>query len=162
VLDSGASRIRLATDPASASFTAIDNGSGMRRRELARYHDVAASTKGRGDGIGFAGVGIKLDDRVLAISSFTTAARLAGSIFAAEKPCPDPLPNLPRRHSGADLFNTPDDLVTWNAGEGQAGPLPFHGCCIRVTHTAGLNADTHLSRTRLSDRTLHNSKRAWR
>jgi hypothetical protein len=32
----------------------------MQRRELARYHDVAASTKSRGDGIGFAGVGIKL------------------------------------------------------------------------------------------------------
>jgi hypothetical protein len=32
----------------------------MQRRELARFHDVAASTKSRGDGIGFAGVGIKL------------------------------------------------------------------------------------------------------
>ena len=32
----------------------------MRRRELARYHDIAASTKTRGEGIGFAGVGIKL------------------------------------------------------------------------------------------------------
>jgi len=59
-LDSGASCIHLATDPAGASFTAVDDGSGMRRRELARYHDVAASTKARGDGIGFAGVGIKL------------------------------------------------------------------------------------------------------
>ncbi len=32
----------------------------MRRRELARYHDVASSTKIRGAGIGFAGVGIKV------------------------------------------------------------------------------------------------------
>jgi hypothetical protein len=32
----------------------------MQRRELARYHDVAASTKRRREGIGFAGVGIKL------------------------------------------------------------------------------------------------------
>ncbi len=32
----------------------------MRRRELARYHDVAASTKVKGEGIGFAGVGIKM------------------------------------------------------------------------------------------------------
>ena len=32
----------------------------MRRRELARYHDIAASTKTRGEGIGFAGVGIKM------------------------------------------------------------------------------------------------------
>jgi len=32
----------------------------MRRRDLARYHDVAATTKVRGEGIGFAGVGIKI------------------------------------------------------------------------------------------------------
>src|SRR5262245_64483245 len=32
----------------------------MRRRDLARYHDIAASTKERGAGIGFAGVGIKI------------------------------------------------------------------------------------------------------
>jgi hypothetical protein len=32
----------------------------MRRRELARYHDIAASKKVRGAGIGFAGVGIKI------------------------------------------------------------------------------------------------------
>src|SRR2546426_4331023 len=32
----------------------------MRRRELARYHDIASSAKTRGQGIGFAGVGIKL------------------------------------------------------------------------------------------------------
>lgn len=32
----------------------------MRRRELARYHDIAASAKVRGAGIGFAGVGIKI------------------------------------------------------------------------------------------------------
>ncbi len=59
-LDSGASHIVIGADPAQATFTVIDNGSGMRRRELARYHDIAASTKTRGQGIGFAGVGIKL------------------------------------------------------------------------------------------------------
>jgi hypothetical protein len=59
-LDSGASRIELATSPADATLTIVDNGRGMQRRALARYHDVAASTKARGEGIGFAGVGIKL------------------------------------------------------------------------------------------------------
>src|SRR5712692_1963122 len=59
-LDSGATRIRLLTNPADATLTIVDDGSGMKRRELARYHDVAASTKSRGEGIGFAGVGIKL------------------------------------------------------------------------------------------------------
>src|SRR6059036_1901573 len=59
-LDSEASLIRVGADPTEARLTVIDDGCGMQRRELARYHDVAASTKSRGDGIGFAGVGIKL------------------------------------------------------------------------------------------------------
>ena len=59
-LDSGATRIELRADPAAATLTVVDDGRGMLRRELARYHDVAASTKSRGEGIGFAGVGIKL------------------------------------------------------------------------------------------------------
>ncbi|MGE5819859.1 MAG: ATP-binding protein [Deltaproteobacteria bacterium] len=59
-LDSGTTRILLECDPAQRTLTVVDNGSGMKRRELARYHDVAASTKTRGQGIGFAGVGIKL------------------------------------------------------------------------------------------------------
>ena len=59
-LDSGATRIRLLTDALDATLTIIDDGRGMQRRELARYHDIAASTKRRGESIGFAGVGIKL------------------------------------------------------------------------------------------------------
>ncbi len=59
-LDSGASLIGLTTNSQEATLTIVDNGRGMQRRELARYHDIAASTKARGEGIGFAGVGIKL------------------------------------------------------------------------------------------------------
>ena len=59
-LDSGATRIAFDADPSASTLTVVDNGSGMRRKELARYHDIAASTKIRGQGIGFAGVGIKL------------------------------------------------------------------------------------------------------
>lgn len=59
-LDSGASRVQLSTNPAEATLTIVDDGRGMQRRELARYHDVATSSKSRGEGIGFAGVGIKL------------------------------------------------------------------------------------------------------
>ena len=59
-LDSGAAHISLAMNPADATLTIVDDGRGMQRRALARYHDVAASTKSRGEGIGFAGVGIKL------------------------------------------------------------------------------------------------------
>jgi len=59
-LDSGAGLVTFASDPAAATLTVVDDGRGMARRELARYHDLAASTKQRGRGIGFAGVGIKL------------------------------------------------------------------------------------------------------
>jgi hypothetical protein len=59
-LDSGATRVHLLTDAGAATLTVVDDGRGMQRRELSRYHDIAASTKQRGEGIGFAGVGIKL------------------------------------------------------------------------------------------------------
>jgi hypothetical protein len=59
-LDSGASCISLRPNAAEATLTVVDDGSGMKRRDLARYHNVAASSKARGEGIGFAGVGIKL------------------------------------------------------------------------------------------------------
>jgi hypothetical protein len=59
-LDSGAATITLTADAAARTLVIVDDGRGMRRRELARYHDVAASTKVRGDTIGFAGVGIKI------------------------------------------------------------------------------------------------------
>ena len=59
-LDSGARLIAFTADPAAATLTVVDDGDGMARRELARYHDLAASSKQRGRGIGFAGVGIKL------------------------------------------------------------------------------------------------------
>src|SRR3989449_9186065 len=59
-LDSGATTITITTDPTAPALTIVDDGEGMRRRELARYHDVAASAKTRGAGIGFAGVGIKV------------------------------------------------------------------------------------------------------
>jgi len=59
-LDWGATEISFDCDPAQSTLTVIDNGSGMKRRDLARYHDIASSTKSKGQGIGFAGVGIKL------------------------------------------------------------------------------------------------------
>ncbi len=36
-LDSGATCVYLTVDPAQATLTVVDNGSGMRRRELIRY-----------------------------------------------------------------------------------------------------------------------------
>lgn len=59
-LDSGAHRLMITAEPEQGTLTAVDNGSGMQRTEMRRYHDIAASAKVRGHGIGFAGVGIKL------------------------------------------------------------------------------------------------------
>ncbi len=59
-LDSGASEISFTTNPQRAIFTIVDNGTGMAARVLEEYHDIAATTKVRGKGIGFAGVGAKL------------------------------------------------------------------------------------------------------
>jgi hypothetical protein len=59
-LDSGASRIVVNTAADARTFTATDDGVGMRRADLRRFHDIAATSKTRGETIGFAGVGIKL------------------------------------------------------------------------------------------------------
>jgi len=59
-LDSCATTVTITTDPAAPALTIVDDGMGMRRRDLRRYHDIAASTKVRGERIGFAGVGIKI------------------------------------------------------------------------------------------------------
>ena len=59
-IDSGAAALAVTADTAESTLTIMDDGGGMRRRDLARYHDVAATTKVRGEGIGFAGVGIKI------------------------------------------------------------------------------------------------------
>jgi hypothetical protein len=59
-IDSRAATLRITADPGAGTLTILDDGQGMRRRDLARYHDVAATTKVRGEGIGFAGVGIKI------------------------------------------------------------------------------------------------------
>src|SRR5437773_11617838 len=80
-LDSGASLVRILADPARAALTVVDDGSGMQRRDLARYHDIAASTKTRGEGIGFAGVGIKLG--LLVCEEVLTETRRASSHVAS-------------------------------------------------------------------------------
>lgn len=74
-LDSGARSLELRTDREERTLMARDDGRGMTRRELSRYHDLGASTKRRGRGIGFAGVGIKLG--LLACDEVVTETRRA-------------------------------------------------------------------------------------
>ncbi len=59
-LDSGASEIRFSVSFDPPRLVCADNGGGMSRKDLERYHDIAATKKRRGQGIGFAGVGAKL------------------------------------------------------------------------------------------------------
>ena len=44
-LDPGADAVSLATEPGAATLAVVDNGRGMKRRELSRYHDLAATTR---------------------------------------------------------------------------------------------------------------------
>ena len=59
-LDSGTSKIRITTDADARTFTITDNGKGMSEKDFQAYHDIAETSKVRGKGIGFAGVGVKL------------------------------------------------------------------------------------------------------
>ncbi|MEM4531030.1 MAG: ATP-binding protein [Thermofilaceae archaeon] len=59
-LDAGARTIRFDFDRARGCFSVADDGRGMSRVEFESYHDIAESSKARGRGIGFAGVGAKL------------------------------------------------------------------------------------------------------
>jgi len=81
-LDSGADGIAFSPDPTTSTLTVLDNGSGMKRRDLTRYHDIASSTKTRGEGIGFAGVGIKL---ALLLSEDVVTETRRGKIHIASR-----------------------------------------------------------------------------
>lgn len=72
-LDSKATHVDFTIDPARAEITCLDNGQGMRRPAFREYHNIAATTKERGSGIGFAGVGAKLS--LLIAESVTTETR---------------------------------------------------------------------------------------
>jgi hypothetical protein len=59
-LDAKASQIQIKFDKDTGVLEVTDNGIGMDKRQFKEYHDFAASTKERGEGIGFAGQGAKL------------------------------------------------------------------------------------------------------
>lgn len=102
-LDSGARTIAFTADPAARTLTVTDDGSGMSRAELRRYHDLAASAKTRGKGIGFAGVGIKLG--LLACDEVITETRRGKSHVATRW-------HLASRHRAPWQWTPPPGLVT--------------------------------------------------
>jgi hypothetical protein len=117
-LGSGATSIALTTDPAGRTLTIVDDGRGMRRRELARHHDVAASSKVRGDTIGFAGVGIKI--ALLVSRQVLTEAR-AG-----------------RQHVATSWGLTSRHRARWKGVE-PTGLVAERGTAVRLTLDNGLS-----------------------
>lgn len=102
-LDSGATEVHLTTDPGAATLDVVDDGRGMSRAELRRYHDLGSSGKIRGRGIGFAGVGIKLG--LLACEEVVTEARRGKTHVATAW-------RLASRHRAPWQWTTPPGLVS--------------------------------------------------
>lgn len=59
-LDAHPSQTSIRIDRQGKTVTFIDDGKGMSWEELEKYHNFAATTKVKGKGIGFAGLGAKL------------------------------------------------------------------------------------------------------
>ena len=57
-LDANATRVDVKMANQHISFR--DNGPGMNKKQFNAYHDISASDKQKGKGIGFAGVGAKV------------------------------------------------------------------------------------------------------
>ncbi len=59
-IDIDASRIEISLHDKKQEFSLLDNGGGMSKESFENYHTVALSSKKKGQGIGFAGVGSKI------------------------------------------------------------------------------------------------------
>jgi hypothetical protein len=117
-LDSRAAMVVLTADPGGRTLCVVDDGSGMTRGELRRYHDLAASGKTRGSGIGFAGVGIKLG--LLACEEVLTETRRGKAHVATTW-------RLASRHRAPWSWLPPPGLV------------PERGTAVRLTLANGLS-----------------------
>ncbi len=143
-LDSGATQITFECDPSSSTLTTVDNGSGMRRRELARYHDIAASSKTRGQGIGFAGVGIKLG--LLVCEEVVTETRRGKSHVATSW-------RLASRHRAPWKWLSPPGLVP---ERGTAVRLKVHNALSTLLDPGFLEVTIHRHFQPLLDPTFDN------
>ena len=82
-LDSKAANINLIVDDQAQVLRCVDDGQGMKRAVLRDYHNIASTSKQRGLGIGFAGVGAKLS-LLLAAKVVTESKGGRGSRCATE------------------------------------------------------------------------------
>jgi hypothetical protein len=108
-LDSGAGHVAFRAEPDGRALVVVDDGSGMTRAQLRRYHDLAATTKKRGKGIGFAGVGIKL--ALLECDEVVTETRRDGRALATRW-------RLASRQKAPWEYTAPPGLVNTATGTG--------------------------------------------
>ena len=90
---------------------------------------------------------------VPAVHEIAVAAELAIAAGAAEKPDTHALTDRPALDTGAKRIDPPDDLV---AGDARVVNRKDSVDCrgIRMADATGLNADAHLTRTRLRNQAL--------
>jgi hypothetical protein len=117
-LDAGATVIRMTADPAAATFQLEDDGRGTVWKELRQFHNLAASSKTRGAGIGFAGVGIKL--ALLAASEVITESRRGKS------------------HAASRWHLASREMAPYEAVQ-PAGVVTSHGRAVRLHLSHGLS-----------------------
>src|SRR5215472_7122194 len=72
----------------------------------------------------------------------------------------DALPDAPFDYVGADCLDHAGNLMTGDAREGEARPLPFDGQTVAVAHTARFDANADLTSRRLGHFTFDNFKGA--
>lgn len=114
-LDSGANEIRFFTDHGNQTLSVVDNGEGMTQQNFIEYHDIASTTKVRGKGIGFAGIGIKL--ALLTAEKVITETK-RGSLYKASQW------NIESSHRAPWKYIKPQGLV--NTSNGTAVSIILH------------------------------------
>ncbi len=90
--------------------------------------------------------------RVLTIHHVSASARLTHTVFAGDQSDTNPLTDLPFRHSAAQGFDAPNNLMPGHAGqELDLGYGARDGGGIGVTDSACFHANANLTRSRLRD-----------
>src|SRR6266481_6752121 len=85
------------------------------------------------------------DRLICAINKVAATARLALSAMSAKKSYADALVDFPARNSLAYGFNLSDNLVAGYARKSNAGQETVHGGGVRVTNSAGFDANPDLA-----------------
>jgi hypothetical protein len=86
--------------------------------------------------------------QILAVAKVSPPALGTRAVLAAVPANTDALPPLPLGNAGTHFVDDAHDLVSWNAGILDSGPISFHGQHVTVANTTRLDLDPHVPRTR--------------